>query len=156
MNKLSKAIAATLVGVAINGAIAASPEHNTQAFLDALAAGGGKPLEQLSPADARAVLVGAQAAAKLELPKADVSEKTIKVDGKFPEAALLRVASADKIKQSGNAFLVEAGKLRLGSADFDNRFLVTVDNGKVVGKDLVVPARSEIRITYSWPGGHTH
>jgi azurin len=82
--------------------------------------------------------------------------RTIKVDGKLPEAALLRVASADKIKQSGNAFLVEAGKLRLGNADFDNRFLVTVDGGKVVGKDLVVPARAETRITYSWPGGHTH
>lgn len=36
------------------------PEHQTQAFLNALAAGGGRPLEQLSPKDARAVLTGAQ------------------------------------------------------------------------------------------------
>lgn len=55
-------------------------EHTTQAFLDALAQGGGQPLETLSPADARQVLVNAQKGAKL--PPADVSEKTITVDGK--------------------------------------------------------------------------
>lgn len=55
-------------------------ERHTQAFLDALAQGGGQPLETLSPADARQVLVNAQKGAKL--PPADVSEKTITVDGK--------------------------------------------------------------------------
>ena len=49
----------------------AGVERNTQAFLRALAAGGGKPLEQLSPAEARAVLAGAQSSVRLELPKAD-------------------------------------------------------------------------------------
>ena len=104
---------------------------------------------------------GAKGADRIDVEGEAISGKgqlirAIKVEGKLPEAALLRVASADKIKQSGNAFLVEAGKLRLGNAEYDNRFLLTVDGGKVVGKDLVVPARSEIRITYSWPGGHTH
>jgi hypothetical protein len=42
--------------------------------------GGGQSLETLSPADARAVLVGVQAGAKL--PQSDVSERTITVDGK--------------------------------------------------------------------------
>jgi len=92
MNTLSKAIAASLVSAAVNGAIAAGPEHSTQAFLDALASGGGKPLEQLSPADARAVLVGAQASVKLELPKAEVSDKTIKVDGKDVKLKIVRPA----------------------------------------------------------------
>ncbi|AVS78882.1 alpha/beta hydrolase [Paracidovorax avenae] len=55
-------------------------ERHTQSFLDALAQGGGQPLETLSPADARQVLVNAQKGAKL--PPADVSEKTITVDGK--------------------------------------------------------------------------
>ncbi|AVS85934.1 alpha/beta hydrolase [Paracidovorax avenae] len=55
-------------------------ERHTQAFLDALAQGGGQPLETLSPADARQVLVNAQKGAKL--PPSDVSEKTITVDGK--------------------------------------------------------------------------
>ncbi|MGJ7497759.1 alpha/beta hydrolase [Variovorax sp. RT4R15] len=92
MNMFAKAIAASLVSAAVSGAIAAAPEHTTKAFLDALASGGGKPLEQLSAADARAVLVGAQASVKLELPKADVSEKTIKVDGKDVKLKIVRPA----------------------------------------------------------------
>jgi hypothetical protein len=48
-------------------------ERNTQAFLETLAAGGGKPIEQLSPVDARAVLVSAQAGLELDLPKADIA-----------------------------------------------------------------------------------
>ncbi len=53
-------------------------EHKTQAFLEALEAGGGTPIEQLSPKDARQVLVGAQQGAKL--PDADVMQKTINVN----------------------------------------------------------------------------
>ena len=59
MNILHKTLAISLLALSIDNAIAAgSPgvEHNTQAFLEALAAGGGKPLEQMSPKDARAVL----------------------------------------------------------------------------------------------------
>ncbi|HSX71789.1 MAG TPA: alpha/beta hydrolase, partial [Pseudomonas sp.] len=59
-----------LITLAAGHAFAAgSPgvEHNTQAFLQALEAGGGKPLEALSPLDARAVLVGAQASVKVDL-----------------------------------------------------------------------------------------
>ena len=40
-------------------------EQTTATFLNALAQGGGTPLEQLSPKDARAVLSGAQAGATL-------------------------------------------------------------------------------------------
>ncbi|ERH61988.1 CinB [Pantoea dispersa EGD-AAK13] len=50
-----------------------------QEFLNALNAGGGTPIEQLSPHAARQVLINAQKGAKL--PAADVSEKTINVDG---------------------------------------------------------------------------
>jgi len=87
--------AATLLSLATGAALAAgSPgvEHNTQGFLEALAKGGGQPLETLSPADARAVLVGAQAGAKL--PPADVSEKTISVDGKPIKLTIVRPAGA--------------------------------------------------------------
>lgn len=82
MKSLSKILSSSVLAVAMSAAYAAgSPgvEQQTQGFLNALAAGGGKPLEQLSPQDARAVLVGAQASIKLELPKADVSKKTITV-----------------------------------------------------------------------------
>lgn len=71
-------------------------EHNTQAFLEALAAGGGKPLEQLSPKDARAVLVNAQAGVELDLPKCDVSEKTIAVDGQSISLTIVRPAGITK------------------------------------------------------------
>src|ERR1051325_8896784 len=57
MNIVTKTLAASLLALSVSSAFAAgSPgvEHNTQAFLDALAAGGGRPLEQLSPKDARA------------------------------------------------------------------------------------------------------
>ncbi|WP_058542429.1 alpha/beta hydrolase [Pseudomonas fluorescens] len=93
MNTLSKALTATLLALSVSSAFADGiVEHNTQAFLDALNAGTGKPLEQLSPKDARAVLVGAQAGVKLTLPKADVSVKTIQVDGQPISLTIVRPA----------------------------------------------------------------
>lgn len=95
MNSLNKVIGITALALSIGNAFAAgSPgvEHNTQKFLEALEAGGGKPLEQLSPADARNVLVGAQAGVKLTLPKADVSQKTITVDGQQINLTIVRPA----------------------------------------------------------------
>ncbi|MDB6443445.1 Acetyl esterase/lipase [Pseudomonas sp. NFACC32-1] len=93
MNTFSKALTGTLLALSVSSAFANGiVEHNTQAFLDALNAGTGKPLEQLSPKDARAVLVGAQAGVKLTLPKADVSEKTIQVDGQSISLTIVRPA----------------------------------------------------------------
>ncbi len=71
-------------------------EHNTQAFLQALEAGGGKPIEQLSPKDARAVLSGAQSGVKLKLPPADVREKLIRVDGQDISVTVVRPAGVKK------------------------------------------------------------
>jgi acetyl esterase/lipase len=67
-------------------------EHNTQSFLEALAAGGGKPLEQLSPQEARAVLVNAQSSVTLDLPRCEISEKTITVDGQAITLTVVRPA----------------------------------------------------------------
>lgn len=99
MKNLKTLLTASVVGLSISNAYAAgSPgvEPHTQAFLQALEAGGGKPLEQLSPADARAVLVGAQASVKLTLPKADVSEKIINVDGGDIKLTIVRPAGVKK------------------------------------------------------------
>ncbi|WP_212005552.1 alpha/beta hydrolase [Chitinophaga sp. HK235] len=52
-------------------------ESNTKAFLNALNAGDGKPIEQLSPVDARAVLTGAQSSIQVDLSGVEVSEKNI-------------------------------------------------------------------------------
>jgi acetyl esterase/lipase len=54
-------------------------EPKTQAFVDALAAQGGKPLYQLSYADARKVLEDAQASAKVTKLPADVEDKMFPV-----------------------------------------------------------------------------
>ena len=55
------------------------PTAGVKAFLDALNSGNGKPIEQLSPEEARKVLIGAQQGAAL--PPALVSDKIIKVKG---------------------------------------------------------------------------
>jgi len=73
-------LTAAMAAVSANSfADAPQPERHVQAFLKALNAAGGKPIEQLSPHDARQVLINAQKGAKL--PAADVTEKTINVDG---------------------------------------------------------------------------
>jgi acetyl esterase/lipase len=92
MNTFSKVLTGTLLALSVHSAFAGDVEHNTQAFLDVLNAGTGKPMEQLTPKDARAVLVGAQSGVKLTLPKADVSQKTIQVDGQPLDLTIVRPA----------------------------------------------------------------
>lgn len=92
---IKKTLTASLLALSIGNAFAAGSqivEHNTQAFLEALAAGGGKPLEQLSPKDARAVLTGAQASVKVDLSGVEVSDKAIKVDGQTINLKVVRPA----------------------------------------------------------------
>ncbi len=93
MKNVSTLLSGAVLAVAIGNAFAAgSPgvEHNTQAFLQALEAGGGKPLETLSPQDARAVLVGAQASVKVDLSGVTVSEKTIEASGQSIPLTIVR------------------------------------------------------------------
>jgi acetyl esterase/lipase len=52
-----------------------------QSFLKALNSGGGKPLEQLSPADARQVLIGAQKSVEVDYSGIEESERTISQNG---------------------------------------------------------------------------
>lgn len=81
MNLKSALMTAAMAAISVNSFAAdPQPERHVQAFLNALNSGGGKPIEQLSPQDARQVLINAQKGAKL--PAADVSEKTISIDGK--------------------------------------------------------------------------
>ena len=69
-------------------------ESHIKAFLHVLNAGGGKPLEQLSPADARAVLTGAQKSVQADLSGITESEKTITVDGGSIRLNIVRPAGA--------------------------------------------------------------
>lgn len=95
--KLSRTLTAGLLALAVNSAFAAgSPgvERNTQGFLDALAAGGGKPLETLAPKDARAVLSGAQAGVKVDVSGIRVERRTIQADGQPLQIRVVRPAGA--------------------------------------------------------------
>jgi len=56
-----------------------APTAGVKAFLDILNSGDGKPMEQMTPQEARQVLIGAQQG--VELPAAQVSEKIIEAGG---------------------------------------------------------------------------
>ncbi|MFF7106153.1 alpha/beta hydrolase fold domain-containing protein [Pseudomonas sichuanensis] len=95
--KLSRTLTAGLLALAVNSAFAAgSPgvERNTQGFLDALAAGGGKPLETLAPKDARAVLSTAQAGVKVDVSGIRVERRTIQADGQPLQIRVVRPEGA--------------------------------------------------------------
>jgi acetyl esterase/lipase len=99
MKNLATTIAASLSMAACQAATAAPvpvpvPEHNVQAFLNVLNSGGGKPIEQLSPKDARQVLVGAQASVPTDLSSVEISNKTITQDGQTVELTIMRPRGA--------------------------------------------------------------
>ncbi|MEH6628788.1 MAG: alpha/beta hydrolase [Motiliproteus sp.] len=78
----------TLSASAVFAAGSPGTESKVQGFLQALEEGGGTPLEELSPKDARMVLVNAQQGATLA--PADVSEKTINVDGQAIKLVIVK------------------------------------------------------------------
>jgi len=134
MNRIRTAITSSIIALSAGAAMAAgSPgvEHQTQAFLNALAAGGGKPLESLAPADARAVLVGAQAGPKVALPPADVSEKTIVVDGQSIRLTIVRPVGAKGVLPAFMFF--HGGGWILGDFPTHERFVrdLVADSGAV-------------------------
>jgi acetyl esterase/lipase len=65
-------------------------QRNVQVFLKALAADGGKPMEQLTLPEARAVLVGAQSSVRVDLPRADVSERSVSTNGQTVKLVVVR------------------------------------------------------------------
>ena len=88
-------LAISLLTLSMSAAFAAgnpNVDHEVQAFLQKLEAGGGKPIETLPPVEARKVLAGAQSGVKLTLPAADVSEKTIKAGNGDIKLTIVRPA----------------------------------------------------------------
>lgn len=127
-----KLIAASLLALAPLASFAAGSagvEHTTQNFLEALAKGGGQPLETLTPAAARQVLVGAQEGAKL--PAADVSQKTITVDGKQIKLHIVRPAGAKGVLPG--FIFVHGGGWILGDFPTHERFVrdLVADSGAI-------------------------
>jgi len=70
----------------------AGVQRKIQVFLQALAAGGGKPIEQMSPREAREALEGLQSSVKVDLPRADVAERTISSEGQSVKLVVVRPA----------------------------------------------------------------
>jgi len=70
-------------------------ETHTKTFLKALNSGGGTPMEQTAPADARKVLEGAQTSVKVDLSGIDIAEKIITQDGITVKLFIVR-PSAEK------------------------------------------------------------
>lgn len=66
---------------AINPAQNPKVEHRIREFLKSLNSGGGAPIETLTPAAARKILVDAQASVSLDLPACDIEKKMISQDG---------------------------------------------------------------------------
>ena len=65
-------------------------QRTIQVFLRALAAGGGRPIEQMSPPKARVVLEGLQSSVKIDLPRADVAERTVTSEGQNVKLVVVR------------------------------------------------------------------
>jgi azurin len=82
--------------------------------------------------------------------------RVLKIEGQIPEGAVLRLATGSQIHAADGAFHVTGDALSLDGYPFDNAFQVTADGALVSGKNLVLPLRPEITISYSWPNTHAH
>jgi acetyl esterase/lipase len=80
----------------VNYATDPSIEVQTKAFLKELNSGDGKPMETMTPEEARQVLVGAQKSVEVDLSGIDVMEKTITQDGLTVKLYVVRPAGVDE------------------------------------------------------------
>lgn len=130
INRLAAAAVLMAAGSTAMAANSGGPfvESHVQTFLDALAKGGGQPLETLSPEAARQVLIGAQKGAKL--PPADVTEKTIEYNGQPLKLTIVRPKGA-KGPLPGFMFFHGGGWI-LGDFPTHERFVrdLVVDSGQ--------------------------
>jgi acetyl esterase/lipase len=109
------------------------PQIFTQvrAFLKALNSGGGKPLEQLSPADARQVLVGAQKSVEVDYSGITESEKTITQNG---ETVKIHITKPQHAKAGASVFIfIHGGGWVLGDYPTHRRLVrdLVVESGAV-------------------------
>jgi acetyl esterase/lipase len=92
----SLAIAGSQAASAAPAAVLVNPvaESHVQAFLNVLNSGGGKPIEQLTPQEARQVLVGAQNSVKVDMSGVKVSQRTVTQDGQKVDLTIVRPEAA--------------------------------------------------------------
>ena len=96
-------------------------ESHTKAFLNQLNSSGGKPIEELSPADARAVLTGAQRSVAVDLSGIIVEEKKITQN---ELEVLLYIVKPSEVKDNLPAFLfIHGGGWVLGDFETHQRLV---------------------------------
>lgn len=115
-----------------------SIERQTKEFLKALNSSGGKPMETLSPQDARKVLEGAQSSVQPDLSGITVSEKSISADGITVKLFIVRPEGANAVLPAFMFF--HGGGWVLGDFPTHKRFI----------RDLVVNSgAAAIHVEYS-------
>ena len=139
-------------------------EHRIREFLKTLNSGGGKPIEALTPAEARKVLVDVQASVPLDLPACDVEEKTITQDGLKVGLTIVRPAGCKEILP---AFIfIHGGGWILGDFPTHERFVrdLVADSGFTAVFVNYTPspeahyptAINEIHAAAKWVAAHGH
>ena len=104
-------------------------ERHVRAFLKALNSSGGKPMETMSPAEARQVLVGAQKSVKVDLAPCDIEERTITQNGIDVSITIVRPAG---LKEKRPVFMFfHGGGWVLGDFPTHERFVrdLVADSG---------------------------
>jgi acetyl esterase len=104
-------------------------ERHVRAFLKALNSSGGKPMETMSPAEARQVLVGAQKSVKVDLAPCDIEERTIAQNGIDVSITIARPAG---LKEKRPVFMFfHGGGWVLGDFPTHERFVreLVADSG---------------------------
>jgi acetyl esterase len=137
-------------------------EHRIREFLHALNSAGGKPMETLTPVEARKVLTDAQASVVLELPPCDVEEKAIRQDGLEVNLNIVRPVGT-KAVLPGFVF-VHGGGWILGDFPTHERFVrdLVVDSGMTAIFVNYTPspeahypiAINQIHAAAKWVGSH--
>jgi acetyl esterase len=112
----------------INPAQNQKVEHRIRQFLGALNSGG-KPIETLTPAEARKVLVDAQASVPVDLPDCDIEGKTIAQKGLKVSLTIIRPAGTRAILPG--FIFVHGGGWILGDFPTHERFVrdLVADSG---------------------------
>ncbi|WP_028008813.1 alpha/beta hydrolase [Solimonas flava] len=113
---------------AASASFAASVEPGTQAFLDAVAAQGGKPIYTLSPADARQVLSGAQSGAVATL-AAEIEDRVLKTGPTGQVRVRIMRPAGKKTELLPVIVYFHGGGWVLGGTDTHDRLIRELANG---------------------------
>src|SRR4051794_9592874 len=139
-------------------------DHRIREFLRALNSGGGPPIEKLTSAQARKVLVDAQASVALDLPACDIEEKIITQDG--VKVHLHIVCPAGSTAVLPGFIFVHGGGWILGDFPTHERFVrdLVADSGFTAifvnytpSPEAQYPtAINEIHAAAKWVAAHGH